>query len=174
MKIILFCLLFTAAKFTAAQQKPPVKTITKNGYSITYPNKWAADSSGKMGADLYIFSEKENEQDRFRENINVLIQNLSGMGIDLDRYVQLSIDQIKSLLPGSKIFETKRMSTASKRPYHKIIYSMNQQGFELMVEQYYFVNANKAYVVTYTAEVTRFEQYKQSAEQILNSFSLKN
>ena len=57
--------------------------------------------------------------------------------------------------------------------YHKIIYGMSQGIFKLWMEQYYFIKNEKAYVLTFTAEADKFNDYKITGEKILNSFLLK-
>ncbi|MBK7681894.1 MAG: hypothetical protein IPJ26_05200 [Bacteroidetes bacterium] len=40
-----------------------------------------------MGTSFIIFSPLENDEDKFKENVNLLMQDLTGQNIDLDKYV---------------------------------------------------------------------------------------
>lgn len=51
-----------------------------------------------MGTSLIILSPLESEKDTFRENVNLLIQDLTGLDIGLDQYTKISEDQMKACL----------------------------------------------------------------------------
>ncbi len=45
--------------------------------------------------------------------------------------------------------------------------------FDLQFEQYYLIENNKAYVLTFICETSEFSNFKKIGEDILNSFSIK-
>jgi hypothetical protein len=145
--------------------------ITKKDYTIQSPADWTIDSSKQMGTDLVLFSMLENGTDKFRENVNVHIQDITGINIDLGKYTAISEGRIKAMSPDSRIEETKTLNTG-KATFQKIIYTATQSGFKLKFEQYYYVAAEKAYTVTLTTEVGKFEIFKPTGEQVLHSFAL--
>ena len=167
--LILFTYLIFFTHTVSAQK---LITLNKKDYSIGVPADWTPDSSKQMGTDLVIFSMLENGTDRFRENVNVLIQNLAGMNIDLEKYTAISISQIKTMATDSRIEESKTIKTG-KTFFQKIIYTATQGGFKLRFEQYYYIAEKKAYAVTFTAEIGKFDIFKPTGEAILNSFVLK-
>jgi len=172
-KIANLSILFTSLIFfthTVSAQK--LIKLNKKDYSIGVPADWTPDSSKQMSTDLVIFSMLENGTDRFRENVNVLIQNLAGMNIDLEKDTAISIGQIKTMATGSKIEESKTIKTG-KATFQKIIYTATQGGFKLKFEQYYYMANKKAYVITFTTEIGKFDIFKPIGEEILNSFALK-
>jgi len=140
-------------------------------FQISYPIKWAIDTSKKQGAEVFLFSPLEDSLDRFRENINVIVQNLEGLGIDLKKYTSISEQQIREMSAEAKIFSSKD-SANQRGTFHKIIYSAPANGYKLKFEQYYFVKNAKAYIITFSSELDKFEQYEATAEQILASFKL--
>jgi hypothetical protein len=171
MKIIVTLLIifsFVCLQTIAAQK---LITLTKKGYTIQSPAGWVIDSSRQMGTDLVLFSMLENGTDKFRENVNVLIQQVAGMNIDLAKYTAISTGRIKAMAADSKIEESKTIKTG-KATYQKIIYTATQSGFKLKFEQYYYVTNKNAYVITLTTEISKFEIFKPLGEQILNSFAL--
>jgi hypothetical protein len=148
------------------------KTLTESNYSVQYPPAWELDQSRQMGTSFFLFSPLESEQDKFKENVNLLIQDLTGKNINLDKYTEISEGQIKTLATNSNLIESKRIKTEPDE-YHKIIYSADQGIFHLKFEQYYWVIHDKAYVLTFTSEQNKFDSFRETGEKILNSFKLK-
>ena len=162
--IIAIALLFIKESF--AQN---LAAVQKDAYTIKAPAHWLIDSSGLNGTDIIIFSPLKNSSDTFRENVNVMIQHLPANITNLDTYTEISEQQIKVYFEGSKVSESKRIKSGSVE-YHKIIYTGKMNNYQLKFEQYYFIKNKKAYLLTYTAEVSQFEEYRSIAEQTLNSF----
>ena len=154
---------------TIAQKWVPVN---QKEYSIKAPAGWTVDASKQMGTDVVIFSMLENSYDKFRENVNVMIQNLAGKNINLEKFTAISLNQVKTMATDGKIEESKTIK-AGAGTYQKIIYTATQDGLKLKFEQYYFIANNKAYVVTLTTEANKFELFRPEGEEILNSFLLK-
>ena len=148
-------------------------TFTQANYSVSYPSVWELNQSGDMGTSFIIFSPKESEQDNFRENVNLLIQDLTGKNIDLDKYTQISEGQIKTLAVNSTIVESKDLASGEMK-YHKMVYTSDQGSFHLKYEQYYWVLSEIAYVLTFTTEQSTFNTFKETGEKIMNSFKFQN
>jgi len=147
-------------------------TINKDRYSIDYPNDWEFNETEQMGTSFILFSPLTSEKDQFRENVNLLIQDLKGFNLDLDKYVEISISQIKTIIKNSKIIESKRVTNQTSN-YQKVIYTGEQGNFDLKFEQYYWVVGEKAIVLTFSCEVNQFGAYQSVGEKILNSFRFK-
>lgn len=147
-------------------------TFSQANYSITYPSTWNLNQSGEMGTSFILFSPQAT-QNKFRENINLLIQDLSGKNIDLNKYTQISEEQIKTLATNSVLIESKDVTSKSIK-YHKIIYTSDQGIYHLKFEQYYWVLDEKAYILTFTTEQVKFDAVKETGEKIMNSFILNN
>ena len=148
------------------------KTLNQSNYSIQYPSSWELNESGKMGTSFILFSPLESDKDKFKENVNLLIQDLSGQNIDLNKYCEISVGQIKTMITNSNLIENRREKN-KRGEYHKVIYSGDQGLFQLQFEQYYWVINEKAFVLTFTTEKDKFEDFKEIGEIILNSFFLK-
>ena len=146
-------------------------TIKKDNYSIDYPKDWELNESGQMGTSFILFSPLSSPKDQFKENVNLLVQDLTGYNLDLNGYVEISVGQIKTMITDGKIIESKRLKN-QKLDYQKIIYTGKQGNYNLKFEQYYWVVDDKAFVLTLTCEETQFDNYKLTGEKILNSFKL--
>ena len=125
-----------------------------------------------MGTSLILFSPLETRQDKFKDNVNLLIQDLSGHNLNLNKYVEISEGQIKSMITNSTLIESKRIKTGLEE-YHRMIYTGDQGMFHLKFEQYFWVKDEKAFVLTLTCEQDKFSDYKEVGEAILNSFTFK-
>lgn len=148
------------------------KTLVESNYSIQYPSTWELNQNRQMGTSLILFSPLENNEDQFRENVNLIIQDLKGQNIDLDKYSEISEGQVKTMITNSILTNSERIKNGNKE-YHRLIYSGDQGIYHLKFEQYYWVENDKAYVLTFTCEQNKFSDYKEIGETILNTFSLK-
>jgi hypothetical protein len=148
------------------------KTIDEHNYTIHYPDSFELSKAGQMGTSFVLFSKQTSKRDLFRENINLLIQDLGGQKIDLDEYVELSEKQVKTLITNGNLIESKRIKT-TETEYHKIIYTGVQGKFNLKFEQYFWIMKGEAYILTLTCEVNQFANYKKIGEKIMNTFRIK-
>jgi serine/threonine-protein kinase len=148
-----------------------LKSYSTNDFRLEYPATWTLDTSKTWGADVMLFAPHENEEDNFSENVNVLIQDLSGMGIGLEQYKEITDDQITTLALDGKILESSIIKTDEKE-FYRITYTMTQGDFKLRITSICFIHNEKAFLVTFTSEEDQFEKYKVVGEEILGSFAL--
>lgn len=145
------------------------KTMNENGYSLQYPENWDLNKSGQMGMSFIILSGLTSEKDKFRENVNLMIQDLTGQNVSLDKYIQISEGQIRTMLTNAKLIESGRLN-ANNSQFHKFIYTSDQGIYKLQTEQYIWLRNEKAYILTLSCETDQYEKYKETGEKILNSF----
>ncbi len=144
----------------------------KDNYSIKYPKGWKVDTSGLNMTELIIQSPKESPADRFNENLNLLIQHYQNLGITLEKYMAASVKQINGMHPTEKLRDS-IISTGPLPKHGKLIYGWTQQGLKLKFIQYAYIIEEKAYLLTFTTELDKFDRYKSIGEQILRSFVVK-
>lgn len=164
-------LLMSVSCFSQTGDMQKWTTLTRQRYSVLLPPGWIVDSSKQMGTDCVLFAALENASDKFMENVNVIIQPLQGMNMTLDKFTVLSEKQIKAMAADATILESKRMTSGNS--FQKMIFTATQNGFKLKFEQYYCIFNDKAFIITLTTEQNKFELYKTTGEQILNSFRLR-
>ena len=164
-------LILFSTNVKSQQKETGWPSFNQKEYTVKYPADWQLDKSGQSGTSFVLFSPLENKADLFKENVNLLVQDLTGKNIDLTKYTEISEGQINTMMPNSKIIESTTIKNKSI-PYHKIIYTGDQGQFHLKFEQYYWVVKNKAWILTFTSEAIKFLQYKEEAEKIMNSFTL--
>ena len=172
MNKLLFVFLLIPTLLFSQTNNITLKTHADKDFSIKYPSNWELNSEGKMTTSFVLFAPLESAQDKFKENINLIIQDLSGYNIDLDAYTAISEQQLKKAVVNFKLIESKQIKN-EKDTYHHIIYEGEQAGFKLHFQQQYRVKNNKAYVLTFTAELQSVKRFSEVATKILNSFQLK-
>lgn len=172
----LFVSVLTFGQSTPTKKPANIKTdwqfLNENSYSIQYPVDWDLDKSGRIGTSFILFSRSTSPNDNNRENVCLVIQDLQGQNINLDRFVENSLDQTKTILTNVNIIENKRMSE-NGQDFQKVIANLDQGIEKFKSEQYYFLKNGKVYILTFTCEIDKFEKYKETGEKIMNSFKLK-
>ncbi len=148
------------------------KLLDESGYSIQYPDTFELNKSGQMGMSFLILSKQTSANDLFRENINLIIQDLSGQNITLDDYVKISENQINTLISEGNLIESKRFSDKNKE-FHRMIYSGKQGQLNLKWQNLFWIVNKKAYVLTLTCEVNQYDKYVSTAEKIMKTFIIK-
>ncbi len=147
-------------------QKPEWKTLENAEFQIKYPSKWELNQSGISGTNFILFA--PNQSPTFRDNLNLIIQDLKGQNIDLKKFTEISVEQIKQYFTNANIILSE--TTAGK---HKIVYTGTQGQLNLKWEQYYWVKNEKAYILTFTADQLSFDKQIEEVNSIMDSFKIK-
>lgn len=169
----------TVIKDSIIEEKDNEYGISDNSlngdYNIICPESWTELDPSDYNAEFVILTDFEDELDTFQENINLIIQNLSENQMNLDSYLDLSLEQIRN----NDDFELIESSESVLGGFEarKIIYktSFEQLGDEnsLQLMQIFTIINNKAYLITYTAEPSSYDKYMNEVNEVINSFSLK-
>lgn len=147
------------------------ENFSTSTYSINYPEEWELDDSGEMGTEFMILSPKEGDEDLFRENVNLVVQNLGPKAMDLSQFVQLSEGQLKTMITDLNIISSVRKESKGLT-YHDISYVGTQGIYELRVQQYYWVENKNVYVLTMTTEDKNYKKFSDVCKEIMASFEL--
>lgn len=162
-----FTLLLIAVAIGAAAQDG-FKALDDEKYLIKYPGTWEVDQSGQMGMSFALFSPLSFDRDQFRENVNLVIQDLTGHDMDLTDFVNLSENQIQSMMQNGEILKSEKSGD-----YYMMIYTGTMGKYQLKFSQRYWLIDNKAYILTLTAEQKEFDNYQGIGNQIMDSFQIK-
>ncbi len=119
-----------------------------------------------------LLSRQTSPQDLFRENINLIIQDLSGQGMSLDKYVDISENQIETMITEGNLIESKRLSDDNKA-FQRMIYTGKQGQFTLKWQNLFWIEDEKAYVLTLTCEKNQYDKYVSIGESIMKTFMIK-
>lgn len=144
--------------------------LDQSDFALSYPASWSLDQTGKAGTTFILFTGQDNAG--FRDNVNLIIQDLKGSGYDLDKYVTLSEGQVKTMITNSQIIESKRIKSESGE-LQEVVFTGDQGIFNLKWRQRYWVKGEKAFVLTFTTSQATYDQYKQVSQKFFDSFKLK-
>lgn len=167
-KLILISLLTFQSIYCQTNYKTNLNLLRNTDFNISYPNNLKLDESGKKGTVFILLSEKINSKDDFIENINLIIQDLSKLEINLDKYVTISEKQIIDV---GKLSESNRI-VKNNLEFQRVIFEAFLNNFDLKFLQYYFVKNNKAFVLTFSCKKEEFNKYLDDMENVMRSFSL--
>ena len=168
--VILFLSSFIV--FSQKTENDKFQNYSIDKVTLTLPSDWELNESGVMGTKMVVFSQLESDEDKFRENVNLMIQDLSGYNLDLQSYAKLSEDQVKQMITNSKMIESKKITVNGEQMY-KLLYDGDQGVFHLRFEQYFCIKNNHAYLLTFTCEQDKYNLFKEAGEKILNSLKVK-
>lgn len=163
----LVTLFFISISFCSCSQED-FKTLDDEAYTIQYPETWEVNQSGQMGMSFGLFSPIKFEGDMFRENVNLVIQDLAASPMDLTEYVNVSTKQIRTMILDSEILKSKTIGN-----YQQMIYTGTMGQFKLKFLQNYWIDNGKAYILTFTAEQSEYDNYEKVATQIMDTFKIK-
>ena len=172
MKLALILFVFAIVLSLGATAQDTWIKFNRPQYTISYPNNWRLDTSGRANSDVFIFSEKESADDDFTENINVMKENVQSSGLDFEQYLELNQKNFSNSVPNAKLISSERFSKDGM-PYQKLIWSFQYDPFTLETTQYYFMNKGMVYVVTFSCEKGKVPAFAAVSQKIMNSFKLR-
>ncbi len=148
------------------------KRLEEEMYFIEYPQDWSLGDKKEEGPVFMLFSSLESKEDIFRENVNLMLEDIKGSGVDLDEYAKLSAKQIAPLLKDVNALKSEKLENHNGT-YYRMVYTGTQQGLDLKWVQHYWLHNEMTYILTLTVEESKYEQYIEVANKIMNSFTLK-
>jgi len=143
-----------------------IETIKGDNYTISYSSDWKLDETVRNNVEFSLV--QTPVPGKFRNNINLLIQDLHGTGLNLARYTQVSVEQINE--NGKLIGSQKKI--IGNIEFQEMTFEAFMKGFDLKFLQYYLIKDEKAYVLTFTAFQSDFDLVLPEAVKVLNSFKI--
>ncbi len=159
----LLCLMIPAQAFAAEK-----KTYTNKRYlySVTYPADWHVKEVG--GAAVFL-SPLETPDDKFAENVEVNVEDLSEMGpVSLIDYHRSSVGNASKLLKDFKLLEEAKTEFAGHDAV-AVLYTAVIKEKLFRFKKIVFLVGTDAYSLTYNAFNEDFEKYLPAAERVMNS-----
>ena len=147
---------------------------TKGGFEFSYSDLWVKQLMN--GHAVFLTKGDKEDGTNFRNNLNVIVQDLSQSPMSLEDYHNLTLQQIeqalgKNAVTGDK--DTKIGGVNAKELVYIISKDISKGNFlDLKIKQVYLIKNNKAYLITYTAKLKDFEKYLKSANTFFKTFKL--
>ncbi len=142
------------------------------GFSIKYPVTWALEEN-KGGAAVIFFSPKENALDFFKENVNVVVQDISANPLNLEAYTKLAIKQMRLVFESNFIIVESVPITIAGRAGHKLIFIGKGPDTELKYMSAWVLDGLTAYQITYTAISSHYDEYAGKMKKMVRSFRIE-
>ncbi len=157
-------------------QETPSDSISKpemvdfKGYKIEIPLGWKV-KDGCLEDQCTLLSPADTLTffDKYTESINLTINKLSSTSYTVDQYAVFSIKYLPKVVDNFTVLEKKKLKSNA----YRVTYRGKKNGQEQTWRQYYYVKNAKVYIVTFSAETTKYDYYQPLIEPYLNSFKLK-
>jgi hypothetical protein len=144
------------------------------GIRIQYPSDWQKlefsrrDSSGIA---VIFRSPPENASDTKLENLLIQVGNLPFQNISLEALNNANVDTLRNSLVDFKLIES-TATTIAYNPAYKIVYTDTVGQDELKTMQVLSIKEDKAYLITYTAQASRYDRYLPTIQKMSDSFRI--
>jgi len=138
------------------------------GLHISHPKSWTIQVEGK---GVYFLSPMENSADTMRENINVLVEDITGNTVTLAEYTASAMSQVKTLENYTIVSEGK--TRLGKLAGYGIIYTATIDSHKVQFQQAWTVKGKKAYLITLAASAASFPNYTRVFGRMIKSFGLE-
>jgi hypothetical protein len=151
------------------------------GIRVQYPSDWEKVEPGEISDEssfniiVGFVSPKESVSDTSPPAaLSIGIHNLSSsssyQNTTLDQYTDVHVNAIRREQESLIESTTTTLSASNNNTLaHKVVY-VNSQGQEVM--QVWTIKENKAYHITYAADVARYPDYLPLAQKIIDSFEI--
>ncbi|HET6513110.1 MAG TPA: hypothetical protein VFH43_13030 [Candidatus Kapabacteria bacterium] len=141
-------------------------------YTIAYPETW--EKTMTEGYVTFLTAAKDSN-DTFRENVNVLIQDLTQQPTSMEQYTQITKDWIlETGGPEGLISETNIQ--LSGLPAKEVMYKLPATAFDftepLLFYQVWIITPEKAFLLTYSGTIAEFDIHLENAKKTIHSFKL--
>lgn len=137
------------------------------GYVVYYPPTWNLSNQGNPDLVFYVNSPKTGEEDYIQENVNLISQVVMA-GMDVNVYIEQLEAKAAEMMPMfNKVMSEPREFKGFQAVYG--VYEAEINGTRVKWEQYVWIKDTRSYMLTYSAEIIYFENYKKTAHEIINS-----
>ncbi|MCX7679342.1 MAG: hypothetical protein N2316_08985 [Spirochaetes bacterium] len=136
-------------------------------FSIKVPPSWDIEEK-KLQTDMIAVSPAEGFEDNFRENFNVLVENLTSK-MTADEYYQKGIPLFKQFAT-EFAHHANGSETIDGIVFRYDIISHKIGPLKIKVIQYLTVYKGKGYLITFSASFDKYQQYEPLFKEIAKSF----
>lgn len=148
------------------------ETLEQDNYAISYPKDWISSDQKPQPSMQFLLltDEKSQNEDQFRENINLTTEDLGGTTFSLEEYAKISLDQITSQIPTAEVLSndpTKIDNWEARTVVWRADFGNNMI---LQFKQVFLINGGQAYVLTFSSTKAEYDEYIKVGDNILNSF----
>ena len=136
-------------------------------YSLKLSSDW--EDMDYDAAEL-AFVHSGTAADGFAENINTMTQDISAYDMDLDSYLDLTLDQYETL--GYEVVGYKYMTINGVKGYYCIT-STEVESVTYYVSQWFTIVGDNAYIFTFAADDEGFSELEEEVKDIYRTIEFK-
>lgn len=138
------------------------------GVRMNYPADWKKTEI--LSNILVLFTAaKEDANDNFQENINVVVQRTEEELFAPEEYAGVIINNLKTSMTDFNLVESVA-ATLVNVPAHKIVYTTkNSDQVSLKVMMHLTIKENKVYIATFAAAEEKYAKFLPEAMTVIDS-----
>jgi hypothetical protein len=138
----------------------------EHNYQIDYPVQWEKRQSPPL--DLILFAPLKPGALHSNATMNLISQNI-GSGVTLDQVYEQSIKNLTSELKDVQI-QTSGEAKLNGIPSKWVRYTHAMKGMKFTVLQYFILQGENVYLMTFSTPTDQYEAYRSDFENIASSF----
>jgi serine/threonine-protein kinase len=139
---------------------------------IQHPSDWEKLEFSQRNIVVIFRSPRENSSDTKLENLLIQVGNLPSQNIPLDEVVRANINKLKQSLIDFELIELNATTLSGNNSAHKVVYTNREGEDELKTMQVVSIKEDKIYLITYTAEASRYNRYLPIIQKMIDSFRI--
>lgn len=158
----------TDKEVEAIRKNTTVYSNSEYNIEARYASDWEINENGMQYIAAFL-SPVENENDTFRENINIIIEDISSYDFNNETFNDYTLEQLINCIPDCEIISNKKFNL-SKDTVYETVYVGNCNLLELKWKSIYFVKNKKAYTITFSADKNKYDKYIPYFTQFIQDF----
>lgn len=166
--ILIFLVLLTLVACEKQETSKKYLLYDSPQFSINYPSDWKIKTSGPA---VGFVSPSEGSDDKFFENVNVIIQPLKE-DIPLEKYINSTLTSLNKNLDKFSVINNEA-TILSGEPAVKLVYTATKGETTAKAMQVISKKRQTFVIVTYTAFPEKYEKHLNAAEEMIKSFKMK-
>lgn len=135
------------------------------GVKIKYPSNWQQTETEDVIVSF--LSPKADASADIQENLGLIMNDLAGQGLTLQKYNEIAIEQLKQTFPDIKIIES-GSTVLSNNPAHKVVFTASNLKFM----QVWTIKYDLAYIWSFVATESSYADYLGTIQTMLDSFEI--
>lgn len=145
---------------------------------LKYPTKWQKQEKQDpfSGQIVKFISPKNSDTDSYQEQIEIGIEDPNideeKPPMSLNEFTNSTLNRVPSVFQDTNIVESKS-GTLANLPAYTVVYSGKEGALNLKRLQIWTLKNNRAYIITYTAEVDKYDELLNITQEMINSFEIE-
>lgn len=145
---------------------------------IQYPSNWQEFKGTNLTSsltDIISFASPVESTLDYRENLRILIENLSSQNVTLDEFTP-DISFLRNASSNNNIIRVinSNTTTLAGHPAQKVVFTVVQDQFEFKDLLVYTIMDHRAYMILYGAAPSKYLTYLPRIQTMINTFEITN